>query len=136
MEPKISIVSDSVCNLINSMDISTRRGDLPNLTKQEFANLFLKYADEALPLKKGEDLVVDLPDGRILLYEYHHYPPTHSGLPELREWSIQLYTLKQRTARCLHKKHYRKAWLYLAPYTEESGYKTDPTGKWSYRVWA
>ena len=131
------IRTQDACGIINNMNITNRRGDLPNPTKQEFADLMLKYAEECLSLEnRGEELVVELPDGRILTYEYHYFPPTSSGLPELREWSVQLYTLKQRTPRCLRKKHYRKAWLYLAPYTEESGYKTDPTGKWSYKVWA
>lgn len=131
------IRTQDACDAINSMDVSNRRGDLPNLTRQEFADLMLKYANECLSLEnRGEELVVELPDGRILTYEYHYFPPTPRGLPELREWFVQLYTLKQRTPRCLHKKHIRKAWLYLAPYTEEAGYKTDPTGKWSYKVWA
>jgi len=134
MERKICSTSES-CDITNNMNISNRRGDLPNLTKQEFADLMLKYADEALVLKERDDLVLELPDGRILNYEYHYYPPTSSGLPELREWSVHLYTLKQRTPKCLRKYHRRLAWLYLAPYNEESGYKTDPTGKWSYKVW-
>ena len=130
-------VTDDTCSFINrEMDCSLRRGDLKNLTRKEFATLLLEYADEALALTEdGQNLIVSLPDGRVLIY-YHHIFPATERLPELREWLVRLYTLKQKTPRSLRKWYSREAWLYLAPYTEESGYKTDPTGKWSYRVWA
>lgn len=126
--------TDKVIRIINSIGIENRRGDLRNLTKTETADLMLRYADLALGLKDHEDLVVELPDGRLLIY-YHIWWPATDTQPELREWSVDVYTLKQKTPRCLRKWYCRKAWLYLAPYKSE-GYKTDPTKTWSYRVWA
>lgn len=120
----------------SQMDISNRRGDLPNLTKKEFADLFLQYADQVLDMKNGESRCFETPDGRLLRFYHIIFPATQRDR-ELREWAVHLYTLDQRTARCLRKLKIRDAWLYLAPYDEEPGtaYKTDPTGKWSYRVW-
>lgn len=124
-------IQKQTCSIINSMYVSNRRGDLPNLTKGEFSELMLKYADQSLALKDRESLVVEFPDGRILIFYHILFEGKN------REWSVHFYTLKQRTARCLRKYYERQAWLYLAPYDDnERGYKTDPTGKWSYRVWA
>jgi hypothetical protein len=117
------------CGIINHMNISNRRGDLPNLTRKEFADLFLKYADQAMGMKDRESLVVEFPDGRILTFR-------HLLFGKKSEWSVSLFTLKQRTAKCIRRWYERQAWLYLAPYNEEHGYTTDPTKKWSYRVWA
>jgi hypothetical protein len=108
-----------------------RSGTLQNYTKKQFADLMLRHADQAERLKEGETLKVELPDGRLLVYHYHEL----SGPTVLREWSVHLYTLNQRTERCLRKLHERQGWLYLAPY-EGEGYKVDPSGKWSYHVWA
>jgi hypothetical protein len=119
---------------INGMYVTNRRGDIPNLTKAEFVTLMLQYAPEALCLKDRETLAVEFEDGRILTF-YHIVFPAQRHLPELREWAVHLYTLKQRTERCLRKWHERKAWLYIAPYTEEKGYTTDPSRTWSYKVW-
>lgn len=120
----------------SQMDVSTRRGDLPNLTKKEFADVFLQYADQVLDLPDRTDRTFELPDGRLLRFWHIIFPATQRH-PELREWAVHLYTLDQRTPRCLRKLKQREAWLYLAPYDEEPGstYKTDPTGKWSYHVW-
>ena len=120
---------------VNDMNCSNRRGDLPNLTKTEFATLFLQYADQVLDMKDHEEREFELPDGRVLRF-WHIVFPACRGLPELREWAVHLYTLNQRTPKCLRKFRQRHAWLYIAPYNEEKGYKTDPTKKWSYRVWA
>lgn len=120
---------------VNDMNCSNRRGDLPNLTKKEFADLLLQYADQVLDMKDHEAREFELPDGRLLRFWYIIFPASQ-GMPELREWAVHCYTLKQKTPRCLRRFYERKAWLYLAPYNEEHGYKTDPTGKWNYRVWA
>lgn len=115
------------------MNVSNRRGDLPNLTKKEFATLFLQYADQVLDMKDREERLFELPDGRLLRFWHDIFPETERH-PELREWAVHLYTLNQKTPRSLVKLKYRDAWLYLAPYRGE-GYKTDPTGKWRYSVW-
>ena len=107
-----------------------RPGTLGNLTKQEFTTLLLHYMPQAEALTEDQNLVVDLADGRLLVYNYH----VLGGGPPLREWSIHLYTLNQRTAKCLRRLHERQAWVYPAPFQGE-GYKTDPSGKWRYSVW-
>jgi hypothetical protein len=124
------------CSLINSIGIENRPGDLKNATRKEFATLFLSHANREalLAIPEREALVIELDDGRILEFQHNHYPPT-GRLPDLHEWVVELTTLKQKTPRCLRKWHTRSAWLYLAPYDEETGYKTDPSGMWSYRVW-
>jgi hypothetical protein len=115
------------------MYLPHRPGNLPNLTKTEFADLLLRYTDQALAMTgEGDVLEFDV-DGRILHF-YHTIFPASNGKPELREWSVQLWTLNQRTPRCCAKIHQRNAWLYLAPFHGE-GYKPDPTGKWWYSVW-
>jgi hypothetical protein len=137
MEPKFTFFAkgetDKVIRIINDIGIENRRGDLPNLTKKETADLILTYADIALGLKDKENLVVELPDGRLLIY-YHLWWEATADQRELREWDVEVITLKQKTPRSLRKWYTRRAWLYLAPY-EEAGYKTDPTGTWRYRVW-
>jgi hypothetical protein len=107
-----------------------RPSTLQNYTKKQFADLMLRYADQAEKLTPDQTLKVELPDGRLLTFNTN----TLGGEPPLREWSVHLYTLNQRTERCLRKLHVREAWLYLAPY-EGEGYKVDPSGKWSYSVW-
>ena len=114
------------------MSLPHRPGTLPNLTKTEFADLFLKYTDQALALKDGEAFEVDV-DGRKLRI-FHSVFPRRACDDELREWSVTLTTLNQRTPKCLAKVRQRQAWLYLAPFLGE-GYKSDPTGKWRYSVW-
>lgn len=119
------------------MNVTNRPGDLKNLTKKETADLILEYADMALELTEdGQRLAIEFDDGRILTYCLAVFPAATRpfGLPTLREWSVQLYTLKQRTPRCLRRWYNRHAWLYLAPYWGE-GYKTDSTGRWRYNVW-
>ena len=121
----------------NDMNISNRCGCLPNLTKKEFADLLLQFADQVLDMKDHESRTYELADGRLLRFWHIVFPAGH-GLPELREWAVHLYTLGQRTPRSLRKWKERQAWLYLAPYEGDftrATYKTDPTGKWSYRVW-
>jgi hypothetical protein len=121
-------------DLINSMNISNRRGDLPNLTKKQFAELVLSNMPHVENMVHDAEWVSELPDGRILVFHHIIFPACH-GDPELREWCAELYTLDQRTPRCLRRWKIRKAWVYYAPYDERRGtYKTDPSGRWSYRV--
>lgn len=119
---------------IHDMNCSNRRGDLKNLTKKEFATLFLQYTDQMLDMKDQEEREFELPDGRVLRFWHTTFPPSKYHPEELREWAVHLYTLDQKTPRCLRKFKQRDAWAYLTPYCGE-GYKTDPTGKWSYSVW-
>ena len=126
----VSRVSVVARNAYTTPQNDGRPSTLPNLTKTEFATLFLQYAGLAEELTPDQTLVVDLPDGRLLTFNTN----TLGGTPPLREWSVHLYTLNQKTPRSLRKLHVREAWLYLAPYKGE-GYKVDPSGKWSYSVW-
>lgn len=131
------VTTDEILRVVNGMSITNRRGDLKNLTKQEFVDVFLTYADEMFEMNpENRRFMVELEDGRVLTAQYILFP-ANRVYPELREWMIELYTLKQKTPRSLKRFHIRKAWMYLAPYDEDiSGkYKTDPTGKWSYHVW-
>ena len=111
---------------------TNRRGDLKQAKKQEFADLMLQYAEQALVLKDRETMEVELPDGRLLRFWHILFPACpHRNLPELREWSVHLYTLKPN---CVRRWNERQAWLYLAPYHTKS-YKTDPSNRWCYSVW-
>lgn len=123
------------CSLINSMEVANRPGNLKNLTRDEFVDLMLAFADREmlLAIPEREALVIELDDGRILEFQHNFYPST-SLLPPLHEWVVELTTLNQKTARCLRKFHRRAAWLYLAPYVEEKRYSTDASGTWAYRV--
>ena len=135
MEPSIRILSatEDSCHIVNAISIHNRRGDLPKPTKAEFASLLLQYADRASRLADNEQLVVELPDGRLLLSHHSLYPGTETDR-EIRQFDVEIITLKQRTPRCLRKWSCRKAWLYPYPY-EEQGYTTDPTRRWRYKVW-
>jgi hypothetical protein len=134
MATKIFRTKDSLCSYLNSWYLTPPyRGDLPNMPKHEFADLLFQYMDEAEKLEENEHLVVEFEDGRRLTFWYVCFHKDEViGIPELREWSVQLYTLDQRTPRCLRKWKERKAWVYLAPYRGE-GYKV--RGKWAYKVW-
>jgi len=108
------------------------RGDLPNLTKKEFAELMLRYAPLAGEMTEDRtEMEIALPDGRLLRF-WHILFPDNAGDPH--EWHVQLYTLNQKTPRCLRKLHVREAWLYRHPY-EGEGYKVDPTKTWAYSVY-
>ena len=129
------MTSLDVCVLMNGMNIKNRPGNLRNISKKEFAELMLKHAPEVDEIPPGEQLVVEFPDGRILNYSHHYWPPNQNRMEEeFHEWSVELTTLDQRTERCLRRSHTRKGWLYIAPYNNP-GYKIDPSGKWSYLVW-
>jgi hypothetical protein len=124
------------CSFINGISIHNRRGDIKNITRKEFATLMLSHAnrEELLAIPEREALVIELDDGRILEFQHNYYPPT-GRLPHLHEWVVELTTLRQKTPRSLRKWDTHSAWLYFAPYDEERGYTTDPSGMWSYKVW-
>ena len=121
-------------DLLSLMTRETTSGSLPNLTKKEFATLLLSYMPEVADLGDHEDREFRTPDGRVLRFWHIIFPKTERD-EELREWAVHLYTLDQKTPRCLRKYKQREAWVYLAPYGEGEGYTTDPSGKWSYSVW-
>lgn len=125
--------SGDVCAYFNSWYVSPAcRGDLPNLPKQEFADLLFQYMDEAEKLPDGHTLIVELDDGRRLRFKHHLLGAIGTEHPELHEWAVELTTLNQATPRCLRKWRERKAWVYYHPYQGE-GYKV--RGKWSYSVY-
>ena len=132
MATKMFRTKESICSYLNSWELTPPyRGDLPNMPKHEFADLMLRYMDEAEKLEDREHLVIELEDGRRLLFWHICFPKTKHD-PELREWAVELYTIDQRTPRCIRKWKKREAWVYLAPYHGEN-YKT--RGKWAYKVW-
>lgn len=129
METKIYVLpKHGGCGALTGMSCRDRNGDLPVLSKTESAEVMFRYIDQARDLQDGETLVVELADGRLLRY----FHTVVGGDPELREWAVHLYTLRQRTPKCLVRFHERQAWFYLAPFQGE-GYKT--RGDWVYSVW-
>ena len=122
------------CNLQNSMYITNRQGNLPKISKAEFAELMLSHAPEVDEIPPNMTLVVEFPDGRVLEYFHNYWPADEHFKEELHEWFVKLMTLDQRTERCLRKFHIRNGTMYLAPFVSKQ-YKIDPSGKWSYFVW-
>jgi hypothetical protein len=120
-------------SLLDQMTLETTRGDLPNLTKTEFADLLLAHMPLVADLTDRTSREFRLPDGRVLRFWCIIFPATDRDT-ELQEWAVHLFTLDQRTPRCLRRYKERQAWVYRAPYDGE-GYKTDPSGVWRYKVW-
>ena len=118
------------------MDVTNRRGDLPNLKKKEFEELLLAHAnrDELMAIPHRHCGIVDLPDGRVLAFHHNIWPETPHD-PLLHEWSAELVTLKQKTPRSLRKVHIWKAWMYLYEDHQSDHYKRDPSRTWSYSIW-
>lgn len=104
----------------------------------------MMYMKDAETLKEGETLVVEEDNGEVLTYhrrEVMETRPRSSLFPSedivrtTPEWSVSLYTLNQRTKRCLRKFHIRRAFVYRDGQEPEGKYTLDTTKAWRYQVW-
>lgn len=129
----MEMITENACDIINAMRITNRRGDLPNVTKTEFADLVLQWMPIASGIPDRHTLVVEREDGRILTIRHLIFHANANHPTDLHEYHATLHTLNQRTDRCLRKWRMREAWVYPAPFNGE-GYKTDPSGQWRYSV--